>query len=89
MLNKPQIEIGIPNKPSYLSFVFNTTSTFSANSGSMSYNTLFRPKPGYRYHAKVSYIDEIYDVVILEMGPNGQSKELELRDLEGCDMERK
>ncbi len=85
MLDKPAVEIGIPvKKPSYLSFTFNTSGAFSANSGSMTTGTLFTAKPGYRYTAKVSYIDEIYDVVITEMNPGGQGRELELKDLDDC-----
>jgi hypothetical protein len=83
--DKPNVQIGIPTKyQSYLSFVFNTSGIFSANSGSMSTDTLFKPKPGYRYLAKVKYIDEIYEVVIIEMNPGGQGKELAFRDLDSC-----
>lgn len=85
-LDKPVVEIALPLKrQSYLSFVFNTSGMFSANSGSMTAGTLFKPKANYRYIAKVSYIDEIYDVVIYEMNPAGrQSKQLELMDLDAC-----
>jgi hypothetical protein len=49
-LDKPIVEIGIPTKyQSYLNFVFDTSGFFSANSGSMSSGTLFKPKAGYRY----------------------------------------
>jgi hypothetical protein len=85
-LDEPSVEIGIPAKQqSYLTFVFNTSGFFSSSSSSISSNTLFKPRPGYRYLAKVSYIDEIYDVRIYEMNPGGkQSKELEFRDLDTC-----
>jgi hypothetical protein len=84
-LDKPLVEIGIPNKPSYLAFVFNTSGFLKSNSGSLNAKTFFKPKPGYRYMAKVSYIDEIFDVQIFEMNPGGQSKELGFRDLDSCE----
>jgi hypothetical protein len=85
-LDKPLVEIGIPVKyQSYLSFVFDTSGFFAANEGKMISETLFKPKPGYRYLAKVSYIKEFYDVRIYEMNPGGkQSKEFEFRDLDTC-----
>jgi hypothetical protein len=85
-LDKPLVQIGIPTKyRSYLTFEFDTSGFFAANEGKMSYETLFKPKPGYRYLAKVSYINEYYDVRIFEMNPGGkQSNELKLRDLDTC-----
>jgi hypothetical protein len=84
-LDKPIVEIGIPTRyQSYLTFEFNTAGVFAANAGKMTANTLFKPKAGYRYLAKVRYIDEFFDVEIYEMNPGGEGKKMGFRDLDAC-----
>ena len=63
-------EIGIPTgRSTYLVFVFEKGGFFSSQSSSTSYDTLIRPRAGYQYTAKVSYQDDIYNVVLNEIDP--------------------
>lgn len=78
-------DVGIPaGRSSYLVFVFERSGMFSAES-TITYNTLIRPRAGYRYNAEVSYKEDIYNVVINELVPgNKKSRELESRNMSAC-----
>ena len=78
-------DIGIPaGRSSYLVFVFQKSGFFSAET-STSYNTLIRPRSGYKYIAEVSYQENIYNVIINEVDPGSRkSREIETRGLYAC-----
>lgn len=78
-------DIGIPaDRSSYLVFVFEKSGFFSAET-STSYDTLIRPRNGYKYTAEVSYQENIYNVIINEVDPgNRKSRELETRGMYAC-----
>ena len=78
-------DIGIPaGRSSYLVFVFEKSGFFSAET-STSYNTLIRPRSGYKYIAEVSYQENIYNVIINEVDPGSRkSREIETRGLYAC-----
>lgn len=78
-------DIGIPSgRSSYLVFVFEKSGIFSAET-STSFNTLIRPRNGYHYTAKVSYQENIYNVIINEIDPGGrESHELEATGMYAC-----
>ncbi len=81
-LNEKSIDIGIPpNRLSRLVFVFSTYSFFGNSSGTITYETLLKPKAGYTYEAKVSYKDDIYNVSLREsQRGNPASREIETQN---------
>jgi len=86
-LKKPSVDVGVPSgRLSYLVFVFASSGFLSNSSSTITYNTLLKPRVGYNYDIKVSYIDDIYNVVIWETHPSKKkSREIELKDLNACD----
>jgi hypothetical protein len=78
-------DIGIPaGRSTYLVFVFEKSGFFSAET-STSYNTLIRPRSGYKYIAEVSYQENIYNVIINEVDPGSRkSREIETRGMYAC-----
>ena len=86
-LKNPSVDVGIPSgRLSYLVFVFASSRFLSSSSSMITYNTLLKPRDGYYYDIKVSYIDDIYNVVIRETHPRKKkSREIELKDLNACD----
>jgi len=84
-LDDPSVDIGIPSgRSSYLVFVFASSGLFSADS-STTYDTLLRPREGYRYDANVSYKEDIYNVAINEVSPvKKKNRELDIKGLSAC-----
>ena len=80
------VNVGIPsNRLSYLVFVFARSGVLSNTSSTITYSTLLLPRIGYNYDIKVSYIDNIYNVVIRETDPHKKkSREIERKDLNDC-----
>ena len=78
-------DIGIPSgRSSYLVFVFEKSGFFSAET-STTFNTLIRPRAGYQYIADVSYQENIYNVIINELGPGSRTqREMETRGMQTC-----
>ena len=85
-LKTPSINLGIPsNRLSFLVFVFARSGVLSSTSSTITYSTLLLPRIDYYYNIKVSYIDDIYNVVILETDPpKKKSREIERKDLNDC-----
>jgi hypothetical protein len=85
-LKNPSVDVGIPSsRLSYLVFVFASSGFLSGSSSTITYNTLLKPHVGYNYDIKVSYIDDIYNVVIRETDPRmKKSREIEFKDLNDC-----
>ncbi len=74
-LRDSSLAIGIPvGEPSYLAFAFNSSSWLGSSQGSITYDTLLTPRPGYEYDVEVSYADDMYDVVIREIDPRGGAR---------------
>jgi len=86
-LKNPSVDVGVPSsRLSYLVFVFARSGFLSSSSSTITYNTLLKPRVGYNYDIKVSYINDIYNVVIRETHPrNKKSREIELKSLNACD----
>ena len=86
-LKNPSIDVGVPSsRLTYLVFVFASSGFLSSSSSTITYNTLLKPLIGYNYDINVSYIDDIYNVVIRETHPRQKkSREIELKDLNACD----
>lgn len=84
-LDNSSTNIGIPSgRSSYLVFVFEKSGFFSAET-STTFNTLIRPRNGYQYIAKVSYQENIYNVIINEIDPgNRASREIETKGMYAC-----
>ena len=80
------MDIGIPpGGLSYLVFVFSSSGFLSSSSSTITYGGLLKVNANYLYDVKVSYVDDIYNVVIRETNPrNKKSREIELRDLNEC-----
>jgi hypothetical protein len=85
-LNGPTIDIGIPpDRWSRLVFVFDTSSFLANRSGSITYETLLKPRSGYQYEARVTYSDDMYNVVVRETLPSSSvGREIEHQDLRAC-----
>ncbi|HEY9052167.1 MAG TPA: hypothetical protein VIQ03_11520 [Gammaproteobacteria bacterium] len=85
-LDQPDKAVGIPeNKTSYLAFDFDSSTFLGGSSSSISYETLLKPRPGYQYDIEVSYIDDLYNVIIKEMAPNKRSsREIDPIHLANC-----
>ena len=85
-LKDSPIEVSIlADRLNYLVFVFASSGFLSSTSSSITYNALIRPQAGYNYTAKVSYIDDIYNVEMLETHPQKQeSKKMRLKSLQDC-----
>ena len=85
-LNRPTIDIGVPpNRWSRLVFVFDSSSFWANRSGTITYETLLKPRSGYHYQVVVTYMDDIYNVAVRETHPSSSvSREIERRDLHAC-----
>jgi hypothetical protein len=85
-LDKPVIDIAIPEaRNSYLVFGFASSSFLASNSSSISYDTLLKPRKGYKYEISASYIDNIYNVEIFEIGRKKSTKrQVAAIDLDQC-----
>jgi hypothetical protein len=82
-LDRPLIDVGLPpGGQSLLVFEFYSSSLLSGSSSTKKEARLL-PRPGYRYEARVSYKDALYDVELREIDlRTGSSRELDTR--RGC-----
>ena len=65
-------EVGIPaGRTSLLAVTFYSSSILSYSNSSTRYETLLTPRPGYSYDMKISYAEDIYNVVLREIDPRG------------------
>lgn len=85
-LDQPSVPVGIPaNRPSYLVFDFSSSSFLANSRSTISYETLFKPRAGHSYDAKVSYKDDIYNVEIRETNSRKSSgRVIDRQDLSAC-----
>jgi len=85
-LDRSSIELGIAiEKPSYLSVGFASSSFWSSSSGFISYDFTLLPRKAFRYEVDVSYIDNIYNVIVYEVGQfTGEKREMEAAELWNC-----
>lgn len=85
-LDKATVTVGIPtDKSSYLVFGFASSSFLANSSGSISQETLLKPRKGYRYKINVSYLDDIYNVEIRETHPRkSTSRDVDTAGLNTC-----
>lgn len=86
-LDQPITRVGIPpGRLSYLVFEFATSSFWRGRKGSITQETLLRPRPGAVYDVRVSYKDELYEVAIRETPARGggRAREIELAGLGTC-----
>ena len=85
-LNRPAVDVGIPtNRWSQLVFVFASSSFLANRRGSITYETLLKPRAGYQYDVQVTYKDDMYNVAVRETPPRSAiSLEIEHKDLRAC-----
>lgn len=85
-LTEPVMDIGIPpDRVSHLVFVFASSSLFASRSGTITYETLLKPRPNYHYEVAVSYRNDMYDVAIQEIPPNRSAgRELDRLAFSAC-----
>ena len=85
-LTEPTTDIGIqPDRWSHLVFVFASSSFWANRSGTITYETLLKPRPHYHYAVAVSYKNDLYHVAIRETPPNRSSgHEIEPLALSAC-----
>ncbi len=69
-LDRPATDVGIPvDELIYLDFIFASKAFMSTTINAVRYQTIFTPRRGYQYDAKVDYDRGIYNVVIREKRP--------------------
>lgn len=85
-LTEATTDIGIPpDRWSHLVFVFASSSFLANRRGTITYETLVKPRPHYHYDAAVSYGNDMYHVVIREMPPtHSAGRELDPLALRAC-----
>jgi len=84
-LNVPTVDVGLaPDRRAYLVFGFNSSSWLANGDSSISQDTLLTPRNGYSYDIDVSYIDDLYNVVIHEVDRRGHRHEVDTRRLSAC-----
>jgi len=85
-LDRPLVQVGIPpGRLSYLVFEFASSSFLGGSRGSISQQTLLRPRPGATYDVRVAYKNEMYEVAIRETPPGGgRARDIELAGLSTC-----
>ena len=85
-LSETTANIGIPpDRWSYLVFVFSSSSFWGNRSGSITFETMLKPRIQYHYDAAVSYKNDIYHVAIREVPPNQSgARELDRMALSTC-----
>jgi hypothetical protein len=85
-LDEASVSVGIPyDKRSHLVFGFASRSFLASTSGSISYETMLKPRRGYHYMITVSYIDDIYNVQIRETHPRKKtSRDIDTIGLNAC-----
>ena len=85
-IDQPTVSVGIPaGRWSYLDFTFSDPTLAGSPASSVSRETLFRPRAGYRYDIAVTYKKDIYHVAIREVPlRGGAGREVEFRDIRAC-----
>jgi hypothetical protein len=85
-LDRPLVQVGIPpGRLSYLVFEFASASFLGGTRGSITQETLLRPRPGASYDISVSYRNELYEVALRETPPRGgRPRDIELAGLGAC-----
>lgn len=85
-LTEPTMNIGIPpDRWSHLVFVFASSSFWANRSGTITYETLLKPRPHHHYAVAVSYKNDMYHVAIRETPPNRSTgHEIEPLTLSAC-----
>jgi hypothetical protein len=84
-LDRPLVQVGIPpGRLSFLVFEFASSSFLGGTRGSISQETLLRPRAGARYDVSVAYKNELYEVAIRETPRGGRPRDIELAGLDAC-----
>lgn len=85
---KKPVKVGIPNnKRTLLTFYFvNKDPRWYINStGTISVQALVKPRPGYHYQAKPSYVDSSYEVKLYEISRrSGKRRAMRVVGLDAC-----
>ncbi len=89
VLDRDEIRTGLlPQQPTYLKFVFKTSSRLGGGSSLIPYGVAVTPHPGAQYVADLSYADSLYNVTVRETGPQGRAGRLIERSALNCPPER-
>lgn len=85
-LSESTTDIGLlPDRWTHLVFVFASSSFVANRSGTTTYETLLKPRLNHRYHAEVSYRNDMYHVAIRDFPPNQSiGRELDPMPLRTC-----
>jgi hypothetical protein len=82
-IDQSTVSVGIPaGRWSYLDFTFSDPSLAGGSSSSVSRETLFRPRAGYRYDIAVSYKRDISIREIPARG--GAGRKVDFREIRAC-----
>lgn len=84
-LDAPNVDVGLtPDQRAYLVFGFDSSSWLASSNTSINQETLLTPRRGYSYDIDVSYIDDLYNVVIHETDRGGHRREIDTQRLSAC-----
>lgn len=85
-IDQRAVSLGLPsNRWSYLDFTFSNGSTAGDSTDTVSRETLFRPRAGYRYDIAITYRKDVYHVEIREIpAKGGAGRAVEFRDIRVC-----
>jgi len=85
-LREPLVDVGIPSdRLSYLVFVFANSGFLSSTSSTLGQETLLKPRAGYSYDIEMSYLEDMYNVEIMEKRRHKSTgREVDLKGLGGC-----
>ena len=88
-LDRDEIRTGLlPQQPTYLKFVFKTSSRLGGGNSLIPYGVAVTPQPGAQYVAELSYADSLYNVTVREIGPQARAGRLIERRGLNCPPER-
>ena len=85
-INASGLELGIETgRPSYLEVGFASSSFWGNSSSYIDYGITLLPRKAYRYEVAVSYVDNIYNVIVFEISRATEAKrEMQDQELQIC-----
>lgn len=86
-LDKNRLQLGInTEQPSLLVVAFSSTSFWGNSSGYIDYGITLVPGKAYRYEFDVSYIEDIYNIIVYEINrATGKRREMPDNELQNCE----
>jgi len=85
-LDKNRLQLGIDtDQPSLLVIGFSSSSFWGNSSGYIDYSITLLPGKAYRYEFEVSYVEDIYNIIVYEINrATGKRREMRDGELQNC-----